>query len=87
MKVNHQQVEMLIAKAIAACSYDSSLSQTKFYLAAALQAVSEVSGKRSKNYVSQKQNEVSRLQKHKNWWDMIKKNALDNFTESPDHSP
>ena len=78
MKNNHQQVENFIRQAIAACSYDSRLSETKTYLAAALNAVGVVTEKRNRHAASQKAFDEGK-KKADEWWEMLKKNAANNF--------
>jgi hypothetical protein len=78
MKKNHQQVEIFIRQAIAACSYDNALTDTKSYLTRALQSIAEVGKKRTRRLASEKAFEEGK-KKADAWWDMIKKNAANNI--------
>ena len=78
MKHNHEQVEAFIKQALQACDYDSAFSETKYYLNAALQALSKVSKKRGRYAATQKAIEAGK-KKQQEWWDMLKKNAAENF--------
>jgi hypothetical protein len=73
MKKNHEQVELLIRNAIAACGYDAAFSETKRYLSAALQSTQKVSKKRSRSVANEKHNQEVKTYQEK-WWEMIKRN-------------
>ena len=78
MKTNHSQVEMYIRQAIATCSYDSSLSETKAHLQNALIKLESTIQKRERNNKNQKENAAAKTAQQK-WWDMLKENAAKNF--------
>ena len=78
MKKNHAQVESLILKAIAACGNDSVFSDTKMYLGAALQSANKVSQSRNRSTANEAANKAGKA-KYDQWWEMLKKNAADNF--------
>jgi hypothetical protein len=73
MKNNHLKVEVYIKQAITACSYHSSLEETRNYLQNALISLSKTTEKRAKN----KKNENIKTQQE-TWWEMLKKNAANN---------
>lgn len=78
MKTNHLQVEMYIRQAIATCSYDSALSETKAYLQNALIKLESAVQKRERNDKNQKENIAAKTAQQK-WWEMLKENAAKNF--------
>lgn len=78
MKKNHQQVEAFIRQALQACSYDSALSDVRYYLNTALQSLSKTSKKRERHAATQKAIEAGK-KKYQEWWEMLKKNAANNF--------
>jgi len=78
VKNNHEKVESLILQALRACNYDSVFSETKHCLNAALASLSKVGKKRSRHAASQKALEEG-TNKHRAWWEMLKKNAANNI--------
>ena len=78
MKSNHKEIGSLILQALQACSYDSAFSEVRTYLNASLQALSKVSKKRGRYAATQKAIEESK-KKQTEWWNMLKKNAAENF--------
>ena len=75
MKKNHDDIAAYINKAIQACGYDDAFSETKRYLAYAINSVSKVSKKRVKKETQRQYYEDLAKKKKDEWWDMIKENA------------
>jgi hypothetical protein len=81
MKKNHEQIELLIHKAINSCGSDSSLTDAKKYLSVALDSVRKVSAQRNKRHAANEKALIEGKKKHEAWWEMLKKNAKENFED------
>lgn len=79
MKTNHLKVEALLNQAIISCSYDNDLTETKNYLKNALISLSKTTKKRDTKVQNQKNIEKIKKTEQEKWWEMLKKNASNNF--------
>jgi hypothetical protein len=79
MKKNHESIIKFIQQALNNVSYDNALVETKKYLLLALQSVQKTAKKRINNETTRQFYEKQAKDKAKIWWEMIKKNAAENF--------
>lgn len=74
MKRNHEQIIQNIISAINAIGYDSSLSETKRHLSAALESVNKTSKKRNVRENWRLKFEEEGKQKREKWLESLKNN-------------
>ncbi len=82
MSNKNSQLELHILQAIAACGYDSALTETKTLLLSSLGLLEKVN-KRKARKLAEAAGPPKKTQ-HQQWWDMIKENAAKNAAKQLD---
>ena len=76
MKKNHQRTIGLIQQAIASIGSDAAMQEAKSSLRAALNSLSQVGKKRAKRHGAAEMYKEEALKKHQEWWETVKKTAI-----------